>query len=81
MKISHRGRGIQLYGGGDEYRLSQEIVLGMGGVAMLKALGHKPKDEVNTNGLHTYHMNEGHSALLTLRIMIFGCSNLILRLS
>ena len=51
----------QLYGGDDRYRLSQEAVLGLGGVAMLRALGHQ--------GIRTYHMNEGHSALLTLALL------------
>jgi len=59
----------QLYGGGDEYRLSQEIVLGMGGVAILKELGHQPQEEGSLGGIHTYHMNEGHSALLTLALL------------
>jgi len=46
----------RLYGGGDELRLRQEAVLGVGGVRMLEALGY-------TN-LARYHMNEGHAALL-----------------
>ncbi len=50
-----------LYGGDDRYRLAQEIVLGMGGVAMLRALGYQD--------VHTYHMNEGHSALLILALL------------
>ncbi|MFH1502294.1 MAG: alpha-glucan family phosphorylase [Candidatus Eisenbacteria bacterium] len=49
-----------LYGGDRRYRLCQEVVLGMGGVAILKALGHEP-------GL--FHMNEGHSALLSLSLL------------
>ena len=50
-----------LYGGDDHYRLCQEAVLGLGGVAMLRAL----------NYLHvmTYHMNEGHPALLALGLL------------
>lgn len=51
----------QLYGGDKRYRLCQEVVLGVGGVRMLQALGH--------DALETYHMNEGHSALLTLELM------------
>jgi glycogen phosphorylase len=45
-----------LYGGDNHYRLCQEVVLGMGGAALLRALNR-----------HTelYHLNEGHSALLT----------------
>ena len=49
-----------LYGGDSNYRLQQEIVLGMGGVRMLNALGHK---------VNVYHMNEGHAALLTLALL------------
>jgi len=49
-----------LYGGDSRYRLCQEVVLGMGGVAMLRALGHEPT---------LYHMNEGHSALLSLSLL------------
>jgi starch phosphorylase len=52
---SPRARGItsELYGGDEEMRISQEIVLGIGGVRMLRALGVEPM---------VYHMNEGHSA-------------------
>lgn len=50
-----------LYGGDDHYRLCQEVVLGLGGAAMLLALGHKR--------VQTYHMNEGHSALLALALL------------
>ncbi len=49
-----------LYGGDDAYRLKQEIVLGLGGVRMLQALGFT---------IRKYHMNEGHSALLSLELM------------
>ncbi len=49
-----------LYGGDAAYRLKQEIVLGIGGVRMLRALGFRP---------YTYHMNEGHSALLALELL------------
>jgi starch phosphorylase len=51
----------QLYGGDPYYRLSQEVLLGIGGVRMLRALGH--------NELMRYHMNEGHAALLTLELL------------
>jgi starch phosphorylase len=47
----------QLYGGDQEMRIRQELVLGIGGVRMLKALGIEPK---------ACHMNEGHSAFLSL---------------
>src|SRR5271166_5610882 len=51
----------QLYGGDPYYRLSQEVLLGIGGVRMLRALGHTE--------LMRYHMNEGHAALLTLELL------------
>ncbi|QDQ42100.1 starch phosphorylase [Methylacidiphilum kamchatkense Kam1] len=50
-----------LYGGDDRYRLCQEAVLGIGGVRMLRALGYKKIDR--------FHMNEGHSSLLTLELL------------
>jgi glycogen phosphorylase len=50
----------RIYGGDRRYRLSQEVVLGMGGARLLAALGH-------TN-IESYHMNEGHSALLTMAL-------------
>src|SRR5271170_3274782 len=50
-----------LYGGDSYYRLCQEVLLGVGGVRMLRALGH---DE-----LTRYHMNEGHAALLSLELL------------
>jgi starch phosphorylase len=50
-----------LYGGDDRYRLSQEVVLGLGGLAMLRKQG---QDKVQA-----YHMNEGHSALLALGLL------------
>lgn len=51
-----------LYGGDAYYRICQEIILGIGGVRMLRALGHAD--------IHRYHMNEGHSALLTLELLV-----------
>jgi starch phosphorylase len=56
-----RGLTDSLYGGDIRYRLAQEIVLGIGGVRMLRALGH--------SDIHTYHMNEGHSSLLSLELL------------
>jgi starch phosphorylase len=50
----------QLYGGDIDLRIHQEIMLGVGGVRMLRALGLKPT---------AYHMNEGHSAFLALERM------------
>ena len=52
---------LRLYGGDQEMRIRQEIVLGMGGVNLLtRALGLKPT---------VYHMNEGHSAFLILELI------------
>jgi starch phosphorylase len=50
-----------LYGGDPYYRLSQEVLLGVGGVRMLRALGY--------TDLMRYHMNEGHAALLTMELL------------
>jgi glycogen phosphorylase len=50
-----------LYGGDPSYRLHQEAILGMGGVKMLNSLGH--------TSIENYHLNEGHSALLTLALL------------
>lgn len=49
-----------LYGGDEAYRLRQEIVLGIAGVRMLRALGY--------DGLRRFHMNEGHAALLVVEL-------------
>jgi len=49
-----------LYGGDTYYRLCQETVLGLGGVALLRALGVEPE---------VYHMNEGHAALLGVGLL------------
>jgi glycogen phosphorylase len=49
-----------LYGGDETYRLKQEIVLGIGGLRILEALSINVKK---------YHMNEGHSSLLTLELL------------
>ena len=50
-----------LYGGDAHYRLCQETLLGIGGLKMLRRLGH--------SGICTFHMNEGHSALLTIGLL------------
>lgn len=49
-----------LYGGDQAYRLKQEAVLGIGGVRLLHALGFE---------IRTYHLNEGHAALLALELL------------
>lgn len=70
----HKNLTDHLYGGDERYRLCQEAVLGMGGVAMLDALGLAPAATFDPlkPGLHTYHMNEGHAALLTLALLGHG---------
>ncbi len=50
-----------LYGGDARYRPAQEIILGIGGVRMLRALGYAE--------LARFHMNEGHASLLTLELL------------
>src|SRR5476651_2685118 len=50
-----------LYGGDSHYRLCQEVILGIGGVKMLRALGHQD--------IQRFHMNEGHASLLTLELL------------
>lgn len=49
-----------LYGGDYTYRMKQELVLGIGGIRMLQATGFK---------VSKYHMNEGHSSLLTMELL------------
>ena len=51
---------LRLYGGDQEMRIQQEIVLGMGGVNLLRTLGMNPT---------IYHMNEGHSSFLILELI------------
>jgi starch phosphorylase len=53
----HREITDQLYGGDNDKRIRQEIVLGIGGLRALKAVGLQPT---------VYHMNEGHSAFLAI---------------
>lgn len=50
----------RLYGGDQEMRIAQEIVLGIGGVRALRQLGIQP---------NVWHMNEGHSAFLVLELV------------
>jgi starch phosphorylase len=51
---------LRVYGGDHTTRIMQEVVLGIGGVRLLRALGVEPS---------VYHMNEGHAAFLTLELM------------
>lgn len=57
----HRQLTGTLYGGDDRYRLCQETILGIGGVRVLRALGHSE--------IERFHLNEGHAALLTLELL------------
>jgi len=50
-----------LYGGDAWYRLCQEVILGLGGVRMLRALGHYE--------VARFHLNEGHAALIALALL------------
>ncbi len=54
---AHRMIASELYGGGQELRLRQEIVLGVGGWRLLRAPGIRPR---------VFHLNEGHSAFAVL---------------
>jgi len=54
---AHRGITSELYGGGHELRLQQEMLLGIGGWRLLETLGLKPQ---------VCHLNEGHAALAVL---------------
>ena len=50
-----------LYGGDAYYRICQEVILGIGGVRMIRALGY--------GNVQRFHMNEGHASLLTLELL------------
>jgi glycogen phosphorylase len=50
-----------LYGGDSHYRFCQEVILGLGGIAALRALGYLD--------VTAYHMNESHSSLLALALL------------
>jgi starch phosphorylase len=50
-----------LYGGDQRYRICQEVLLGIGGIALLRQL--------NVSHIGSYHMNEGHAAFLTLAML------------
>lgn len=59
-ELHHREITAHVYGGDSTTRICQEIVLGIGGVRFLHTLGIYPK---------VYHMNEGHSAFLTIELL------------
>ena len=56
----HRDLTLRVYGGDTTTRIMQEILLGVGGVRLMRALGVAPS---------VFHMNEGHAAFLTLELM------------
>ncbi|MGM9992031.1 MAG: alpha-glucan family phosphorylase [Candidatus Bruticola sp.] len=58
--MADRGLSARLYGGDNQMRIAQEKILGIGGVKALRRLGLDP---------WVWHMNEGHSAFLTLELM------------
>lgn len=55
-----RDLSARLYGGDQHVRLRQEIILGMGGVRVLRALGHQPS---------VFHLNEGHAAFAGIELL------------
>ncbi len=56
----HRDLTLRVYGGDSTTRIMQEVLLGVGGVRLMRKLGLTPG---------TFHMNEGHAAFLTLELM------------
>ena len=56
----HRDLTRRVYGGDNTMRIMQEMLLGVGGVRLLRALGIQPS---------VFHMNEGHAAFLTLELI------------
>ncbi len=56
----HRDLTLRVYGGDSSTRIMQEILLGVGGVRLLRTLGVQPS---------VFHMNEGHAAFLTLELL------------
>jgi len=58
--VHYRDITSRVYGGDSTTRINQEMILGIGGVRFLEKLGIQPR---------VYHMNEGHSAFLTLELL------------
>ena len=58
--VNDRGLSARLYGGDNQMRIAQEKILGIGGVKAIRRLGLDP---------WVWHMNEGHSAFLTIELM------------
>ncbi len=59
---ANRNLSGSLYGGNEEYRLKQEIILGRGAIKMLEAIGHKKIEKI--------HLNEGHGALAAVELFL-----------
>jgi starch phosphorylase len=59
-QLVHRDLTLRVYGGDQSTRIMQEMLLGIGGVRLLRALGIQPS---------LYHMNEGHAAFVSLELM------------
>src|SRR5881628_1383371 len=55
----YRDLTLRVYGGDSTTRIMQEVLLGIGGIRLLRALGVEPS---------VFHMNEGHAAFLTLEL-------------
>lgn len=51
----------ELYGGDNRYRLCQELILGIGGLRMMRDLGFR--------NIETFHLNEGHAGFITLELL------------
>lgn len=51
----------ELYGGDNKYRLCQELILGVGGLRMLRELGFR--------NIETFHLNEGHAGFISLELL------------
>ena len=56
-----RGLTDYLYGGDNKYRFCQEVILGIGGLRMLRQLGYRK--------VRKFHMNEGHASLLGIELL------------
>ncbi len=59
--LEDRGLTAELYGGDNRYRLCQELILGIGGLRMLRDLGYR--------NVKTFHLNEGHAGFITLELL------------
>lgn len=60
-EAADRGLTAELYGGDNKYRLCQELILGVGGLRMLRDLGFR--------NIETFHLNEGHAGFISLELL------------